>query len=121
MYNTALSGIPYQDFAAPVRESFYRALFLMLLRGAGVTAGGEICGSLGRSDVVALFAERAVVLEFKLARQPAEVEGLREEGMKQIAGRGYARPFDDAGRAVTAAVVVVDATTRQATCRAAGA
>lgn len=120
LYNTALSGIPYQDFAAPVRESFYRALFLMLLRGAGVTAGGEICGSLGRSDVVALFAERAVVLEFKLAPDAHAIPRSQAEGLKQIADRGYARPFDDAGRAVTAAVVVVDATTRQATCRSVG-
>ena len=117
LYNTALSGIPYQDFAEPVRESFYRALFLMLLRGAGVTAGGEICGSLGRSDVVALFSGRAVVLEFKLAPDTGAIPRLQEEGLKQIADKGYARPFDGAGRAVTAAVVVIDATTRQATCR----
>ena len=114
LYNTALSSIPYQDFAKPVRESFYRALFLMLLRGAGVTAGGEICGSLGRSDVVALFAGPAVVLEFKLAPDAGAIPRLQAEGLKQIADKGYARPFDDAGRAVTAAVVVVDAATRQA-------
>lgn len=121
LYNTALSGIPYQDFAEPVRESFYRALFLMLLRGAGVTAGGEICGSLGRSDVVALFSGRAVVLEFKLAPDAGAIPRSQEEGLKQIADKGYARPFDDAGRAVTAAVVVIDAATRQATCCRVGA
>ena len=82
-----------------------------------MTAGGEICGSLGRSDVVALFSARAVVLEFKLAPEAGAIPRLQAEGLKQIADKGYARPFDDAGRAVTAAVVVIDAATRQATCR----
>ena len=40
LYNTALAGIPYQDFTQQ-NESLYRSLFLMLLRGAGVTAQGE--------------------------------------------------------------------------------
>jgi hypothetical protein len=116
LYNIALSGIPYQDFAKPLTEFFYRALFLMLLRGAGVTAGGEIPTSLGRSDVVALFAERVVVLEFKLARSSGSIDRLRAEGLRQIAERGYARPFDETGRAVTAAVIVVNAETRRAVC-----
>ena len=41
LYNTALAGIPYQDFTRQ-NESLYRSLFLMLLRGAGVTAQGEV-------------------------------------------------------------------------------
>ena len=113
LFNAALAGIPYEDFAK-ASESLYRSLFLMLLRGAGVTAHGEVHTSKGRSDVLALFPDRAVVLEFKLARQPSEVEGLREEGMKQIEAKGYAAPFDAERRAVTSAVIVVDGEKRQA-------
>ena len=113
LYNTALAGIPYQDFTRR-DESLYRSLFLMLLRGAGVTAGGEIPTNRGRSDVVALFRDRVVVLEFKLARSAGEVARLRGEGEKQIEEKGYAKPYDAEGRAVTARVIVVDAKKHEA-------
>ena len=113
LYNTALAGIPYQDFTRR-DESLYRSLFLMLLRGAGVTAGGEIPTNRGRSDVVALFRDRVVVLEFKLARSAGEVARLRGEGEKQIEEKGYVKPYDAEGRAVTARVIVVDAKKHEA-------
>ena len=113
LYNTALAGIPYEDFKDP-SESFYRSLFLMLLRGAGMTAQGEAHTFKGRSDVPVQFPDRTVVLEFKLAQSAGEVERLRAEGLRQIAERGYARPFDDEGRACTTGAVVVDAEKRQA-------
>ena len=114
LYNTALAGIPYQDFTRQ-NESLYRSLFLMLLRGAGVTAQGEVPTNRGRSDVLVLFPSRVVVLEFKLARGAGEIARLREEGQRQIAAKGYARPYDAAGRAVAASVVIVDAKKREAT------
>ena len=108
LYNTALAGIPYQDFTRQ-NESLYRSLFLMLLRGAGVTAQGEVPTNRGRSDILILFPSRAVVLEFKLAQGAGEVARLRDEGRKQIEEKGYAKPYDGEGRAVTSAVIVVDA------------
>ena len=113
LYNTALAGIPYEDFKAP-SESFYRSLFLMLLRGAGMTAQGEAHTFLGRSDVLVRFPDRVAVLEFKLAQSAGEVERLRVEGQKQIEERGYAEPYDAENRPVTTGVVVVDAKRRQA-------
>ena len=113
LYNTALSGIPYEDFSRQ-SESFYRSLFLMLLRGAGVTANGEVHTHKGRSDVVARFPSRVVVLEFKLAWSAGEAARLRDEGQRQIEEKGYAKPFDAEGRSVTAGVIVVDAEERQA-------
>ena len=113
LYNTALSGLPYEDFKAP-SESFYRSLFLMLLRGAGMTAQGEAHTFLGRSDVLVRFPDRVVVLEFKLAQSAGEVERLRAEGQKQIEEKGYAKPYDAENRPVMTGVVVVDAQRRQA-------
>ena len=113
LYNTALSGIPYQDFRTQ-NESLYRSLFLMLLRGAGVVAHGEVPTNRGRSDVLVLFPSRAVVLEFKLAQGAGEIAGLREEGKKQIEEKGYAKPYDEEGRAVTSAVIVIDAEKHEA-------
>ncbi len=114
LYNTALAGIPYRDFTKR-DEALYRSAFLLLLRGAGVEACGEVQGSRGRSDVLVLFRDRVVVLEFKLARSAGEVARLREEGRKQIEERGYARPFDEERRAVTTGVIVVDAERHEAT------
>ena len=107
LYNTALASIPYQDLARR-DESLYRSLFLMLLRGAGITAHGEVPTNRGRSDVLVLFPHRVVVLEFKLARSAGEIARLRAEGQRQIEEKGYAKPFDADRRAVTSAVVVVD-------------
>ena len=113
LYNTALAGIPYQDFTRQ-NESLYRSLFLMLLRGAGVTAQGEVPTNRGRSDVLVLFPSRTVVLEFKLARSAGEIARLRDEGRKQIEEKGYSKPHDGEGRAVTTAVIVVDAEKHEA-------
>ena len=77
----------YQDFTRQ-NESLYRSLFLMLLRGAGVTAQGEVPTNRGRSDVLVLFPSRVVVLEFKLAQGAGEVARLRDEGRKQIEEKG---------------------------------
>ena len=47
LYNVALAGIPYEDYEDQ-GESWYRSLFLMLLRGAGITANGD---SKGRESI----------------------------------------------------------------------
>ena len=114
LYNTALASIPYHDLARR-DESLYRSLFLMLLRGAGITAHGEVPTNRGRSDVLVLFPHRVVVLEFKLARSEGEIDRLRAEGQRQIEEKGYAKPFEADQRAVTSAVVVIDAAKREAT------
>ena len=113
LYNTALSCIPYEDFTRQ-NESLYRSLFLMLLRGAGITANGEVHTHRGRSDVLVRFPDRVVVLEFKLARGAGEVERLRAEGQRQIEEKGYAQPFAADDRACTIGVIVVDAERREA-------
>ena len=82
-YNTALASIPYQDFIKR-DESLYRSLFLMLLRGAGITAHGEVPTNRGRSDVLVLFPHCVVVLEFKLALSESKIDRLRLEGQKQM-------------------------------------
>ncbi len=113
LFNIALSGIPYTDFANQ-GERFYRSLFLMLLRGAGITANGEVPTNLGRSDALIQFPNRVVVLEFKYAKDNSEVDSKREEGEKQIQEKNYAKPYEAENRAVTTAVIVVDGEKREA-------
>ncbi len=113
LYNIALSGIPYTDFADQ-GELFYRSLFLMLLRGASITANGEVPTNLGRSDVLIQFPKRVVVLEFKFSKDGTGMDGLRREGEKQIEEKGYAKPYDEENRAITTAVIVIDGEKREA-------
>lgn len=107
IYNTALAGIPYDDYADQ-GEKWYRSLFLMLLRGAGITVNGEVHTNRGRPDVIAQFPEQVIVLVFKYAKSSSEIDRKRAEGQKQMEEKGYARPYDAENRAVTTAVIVVD-------------
>ena len=113
VYNIALVGIPYDDFPKP-NEALYRSLFLMLLRGAGVEAYGEVHTIMGRSDVLIRFKEHAIILEFKFARKSSDIAKLRKEGMKQIEEKRYAEPFEVGQRTVTATVIVIDGINRKA-------
>ena len=113
LYNVALAGVPYEDYADQ-GESWYRSLFLMLLRGAGITANGEPHTNMGRPDVIAQFPEQIIVLEFKYAKDSSEIDSKRAEGEKQIQEKNYARPYDAENRAVTTAVIVVNGEKREA-------
>ena len=113
LYNTALAGIPYDDYVGQ-GENWYRALFLMLLRGAGVTVNGEVHTNRGRPDVVALFPEQVTILEFKYAKGSSEIDSKRAEGKRQIIDKNYAKPYDTNSREVISAVVIIDGEKREA-------
>ena len=113
LYNIALTGIPYEDYKDQ-GEIWYRSLFLMLLRGAGITANGEAHTNKGRPDVIAQFPEQVIVLEFKYAEGSSEIGSKRAEGEKQIQEKNYARPYEGENRAITTAVIVVDGDNRKA-------
>ncbi len=113
LYNTALAGIPYEDFAKR-DEYWYRSLLLMLLRGAGISALGEIHSCKGRADVLINFPKLSVVLEFKFALKSSEVEKKMLEGEKQLEDREYTKSYNTEGRKVVAAVIVADDERRQA-------
>ena len=80
----------------------------MLLRGAGVTANGEVHSNRGRSDVLVRFPGQAMILEFKYAKGSGEIARKRAEGERQIEEKGYAKPYDAEGRRVAGAVIVID-------------
>ena len=113
LYNVALASIPYEDYADQ-GENWYRSLFLMLLRGAGITANGEIHTNKGRPDVIAQFPEQVIVLEFKYAKDNLEIERKRAEGQKQIRDKNYASPYEAGSREITTAVIVIDGEKRAA-------
>ena len=108
LYNIAIAEIPYDDYVLNRNEFWYRSLFLMLLRGAGIISYGEPHTSKGRADVVIHFQNSVVVLEFKFAEHTTDVEEKKLEGLVQLQDRGYANGYDAEGRMVISAVLVAD-------------
>ena len=109
LYNTALAGVPYDDF--PNRNEFwYRSLFLMLLRGAGIISYAEVHTYKGRADLVLQLKSRIIVLEFKLAKSKFEVGKKLSEGRSQISDREYAKSYgaDKNFKTMTAVFVASD-------------
>ena len=111
-FNLAISGIPYEDFENR-DEYFYRSLFVMLLRGAGVIYFAEVHTFKGRSDVVIVFKNKVVVVEFKLAKNSSEVEKKRKEGEEQIKSRDYSSAYKGNNLKVINIVLVADDERRQ--------
>ena len=113
LYNTALASIPYDDFAKNRNEYWYRAMFMMLLRGVGIITYAEIHTHKGRSDVLVQFKDVVVVFEFKYAAKSSEVDAKKAEGAAQLQDREYTKGYDAEGCKVISAVLVVDDEKRQ--------
>lgn len=117
LYNTAIAGVPYDDF--PNRnEYWYRSLFVMLLKGAGIVSYAEVHTFRGRSDLLIQFNGLIVVLEFKFAEKSSQVETMMAEGIQQMNDREYAKSYASDGRKVITAVLVADDEKRQITVQA---
>ena len=112
LYNMAISGVPYDDF--PNRnEYWYRSLFMMLLKGAGIVSYAEVHTFRGRSDLLIQFNNLVVVLEFKFTQKSSQVEDKMKEGILQVESREYAKSYASEGRRVITAVLVADDEKRQ--------
>jgi hypothetical protein len=108
LYNIAIANIAYDDFASNRNEYWYRSMFVMLLRGAGIISYSEPHTSKGRADVVLTFKDLIVVLEFKFAKTSADVEDMKRIGAEQLQERGYTKGYDDNVRKVVSAVLVAN-------------
>ncbi|MBR0279810.1 MAG: PD-(D/E)XK nuclease domain-containing protein, partial [Synergistaceae bacterium] len=113
LYNTALAGVAYEDYGKNINEFWYRSMFVMLLRGAGIISYSEPHTSKGRADVVIQFKNLTVVLEFKISKTSAGVEEMKRVGAQQIVERGYAESYGGDGREIITAVLVADVEKRE--------
>ena len=130
IFNIALKGVPYEDFKANSNiesdeyskyriinevgnEFWYRSMFVMLLRGAGIMYYAEVHTFRGRSDVVIVFKNKIVVIEFKFAKTSSEIEAKRKEGEEQIKSRDYASPYEGIGKEIITAVLIANDEKRQ--------
>ena len=111
-FNKGLTGIPYDDYKDR-DEYWYRSLFLMLLNVAKITYFAEVHTYQGRSDVVIVFNDKIVVIEFKLAKKSKDVSIKREEGEHQIQDRDYASAYANTNKKIITAVFVADDEKRQ--------
>ena len=80
----------------------------MLLRGASITANGEVPTNLGRGDVLIQFPRRVVVLEFKFAKNGAGIKRLRQEGQNRIEKKGCTKPYAVENHEMTTAVIAMN-------------
>ncbi len=107
LFNTAIAGVPYDDF--PNRnEYWYRSLFLMLLRGAGIISYAEVHTFKGRADLLINFNDLIIILEFKKTSKTSEVEKMKAEGLTQLKDREYEKSYGMEWRKVVSAVLVAD-------------
>ena len=113
LYNVALGGIAYDDYSKNRNEFWYRSMFVMLLRGAGIISYSEPHTSRGRADVIINFQNLFLVLEFKFAEKSSDVEKKRLKGKQQINAMEYAKNYDVEERKVITAVLVADDEKRQ--------
>ena len=116
LYNTALAGIPYDDFLSNRNEFWYRSMFVMLLRGAGIISYTEPHTSKGRADVIIQFNNLVAALEFKFAETSSQVQELKRIGAEQIIRHGYIDSYKWENRKVISAVLVADSENRKVVC-----
>ena len=111
-FNKGLKGIPYDDYKDR-DEYWYRSLFLMLLSVAKIIYFAEVHTYQGRSDVVIVFKDKIIVIEFKFAKESKDVPAKKKEGEDQIKDRDYASPYANTNKKIITAVFVADDKKRQ--------
>ena len=143
LYNQAIAYVAYDDFKLNKQNEFwYRSMFVMLLRGAGIRYYTEPHLAEGRPDLVIEFENIVIVLEFKFAKarttkgktgkkEAAESEVAKTEattatavdtveekgleGLRQVLEKMYIEPYKSKNHKVICAVLVADEKKRQVT------
>jgi hypothetical protein len=107
--NRLLASIPYSDFASAARQSIannayrlttqewlYRSSILAFFQGCGVIAFGELQSGKGRSDIVLTHKGHTWIVELKVACEGESPAAKAEEACRQIAEKGYSKPYTEA-------------------------
>ena len=111
IYDAALAAIPYdtsRNNQSYHNEHWYRVMFMMLIRGAGILSFAEVRTSSGRSDLLIQFTRVIIVLEFKVAQKTSDVEKKIADGTRQMLEKEYAKGYRHNGQNVICAVIVAD-------------
>ena len=106
-----LAGIPYVEgfkkklADAATAEGFYEYTFYLIFSMLNVYVRTQVKCAGGRIDMVVWMPQTTYVFEFK-------TEGTAQEALRQIDGKGYALPYNTAGRPVVKVGVKMDPATR---------
>ncbi len=79
------ASIPY-NLNTQRDEAYFHTLFYLMVSASGADAGNEVLTCRGRIDLVAEFADKIYIMEFK-CNQSAEA------AIKQIRKKGYAEKY----------------------------
>jgi hypothetical protein len=122
--NALLSSIPYDDYAKaleqkieiqgftfPAQEWLYRSSIFTFMRGCGLVVQAEMHTNKGRADLVLNYKGQIWVIEIKVAYAGEGPAAKAEEACRQIAEKGYSKPYpnpvcvglaiDDSARQIT--------------------
>jgi hypothetical protein len=80
VFNLLFASISYDDHRRNSNESFYRATLQAFFLGAGIRADIEVPNNLGRSDIVAQYKDKTVVIELKRVKR-ADASAVRLQGV----------------------------------------
>lgn len=106
-----LAGIPYVEgfkkklADAATAEGFYEYTFYLIFSMLNVYVRTQVKCAGGRIDMVVWMPQTTYVFEFK-------TEGTAQDALRQIDGKGYALPYNTAGRPVVKVGVKMDPATR---------
>ena len=80
----------------------------MLLSVARITYFAEVHTFQGRSDVVIVFKNKIIVIEFKFAKNSRGISYQRKKGKEQIESRDYASTYKATKKVITAVFIAND-------------
>jgi hypothetical protein len=97
VFNRLFFAVAHEDHRRNRNESFYRATLHTFLLGASVEVRVEEPNNQGRTDIVARYNGKIVVIEMKYAKNAAGAVRKADEAMDQILenryGNAYANPL----------------------------
>ena len=107
------ASIPYQLHVG--KESYYHSIFYAIMSLFGFRFDAEVSVSGGRIDGVLEYDDKVYVMEFKYKDCPRDAapeikskifEKALEEGLRQIADKGYCKKYAGSGKTVYQAAFV---------------
>ena len=118
LYNVALAILPYDTSKKQKEyhnEHWYRSMFIMFLRGAGILPYAEVRTFKGNCDLVVQVKNMVIVLEFKFATTTSQVENKMQEAKYQMmVEKEYAKGYEADHWQVICAVIIADDEKKQA-------
>jgi hypothetical protein len=93
VFNRLYAVIDSEDHRRNRNESFYRATLHTFLLGASIHVRVEEPNNLGRTDIVARYNGKTVIIEMKYAKDAAGAVRKADEALDQILDKEYGNAY----------------------------